>query len=195
MNYPAIIGLCGPAGAGKSTVAKYLVERHAYEEATFAGPLKKMVGNLFGLSEEQLYGEQKEIIDPRYHVTPRQLLQVIGTDLFRDVLPQRLPSLQFGMTHSSIWIGLLCQDVQKMRESDRRVVISDIRFANEMEVVQKMGGMACYIQRPEEDLTQTTSHVSEKVEPLMSLADKILRNNADLDHLLRTTDRILQFSQ
>jgi len=54
-----IIGLVGPAGAGKSAVAKILANTHGYRIAPMAGPLKKML-IAGGLSHEDVYGAHKE---------------------------------------------------------------------------------------------------------------------------------------
>ena len=44
----SLIGLCGFAGAGKDTVAKYLYERRGYIKIAFADPLKDVVSAIFG---------------------------------------------------------------------------------------------------------------------------------------------------
>ena len=77
-----ILGLMGAAGSGKSTAAKYLVERYGAQRFSFADPLKDMVKAAFDLTEAQVRGTQaeKEAIDPRYNVSPRWLLQRIGTE-------------------------------------------------------------------------------------------------------------------
>jgi hypothetical protein len=51
-----IIVLSGEAGAGKDSTAKVLVERHGFELFSLAGPLKRFADDMFGFTQEQLYG-------------------------------------------------------------------------------------------------------------------------------------------
>lgn len=60
-----LIGLMGPKNSGKTTGAKFLVEKHHFVEKSFADCLKKACKELFMLTVEQLYGTQKETPDPR----------------------------------------------------------------------------------------------------------------------------------
>ena len=62
-----IIGLWSGFGAGKSTTARILCERHAFVEHSFAAPLKSLAGDLFMFSDVQLYGpsEMRNVADPR----------------------------------------------------------------------------------------------------------------------------------
>lgn len=122
-----VIGLLGGAGAGKTTAAKYLEQRYGARRYTFAGPLKEFAGKVFGFTEEQLYGtqEQKEMIDPRYNVSPRWLLQKLGTEGFRGV---------FG---EEFWIRELFRRVDDQRP--QVAVIEDVRFQNEAHVTRSRG--------------------------------------------------------
>lgn len=54
-----VVGLSGKAGAGKSTVARILADEYGFEILPFAGPLKRM-SIAFGLTREQVYGDEKE---------------------------------------------------------------------------------------------------------------------------------------
>lgn len=51
-----IIVLSGEAGAGKDSTAKVLVERHGFVLFSLAGPLKRFAEDMFGFTQEQLYG-------------------------------------------------------------------------------------------------------------------------------------------
>lgn len=51
--------LTGKAGAGKTTLAKYLVGQSGFERVRFAGPLKRMAKE-FGLTDDQVDGHLKE---------------------------------------------------------------------------------------------------------------------------------------
>jgi len=54
--------------SGKDTAVDYiyhtsLMNGVEYKKMSFAGPLKKMVGEMFGFSEEQLYGDKKDEVE------------------------------------------------------------------------------------------------------------------------------------
>lgn len=119
-----IIGLCGPAGSGKSTASAYLARVHGAKVYAFATPLKQIVGNAFNLSYHQLYGTQaeKEAKDERYNVSPRWLMQRIGTDGIRHVLGE------------TFWANLIMADIDKDRP--KLAVIEDVRFESEATTVR-----------------------------------------------------------
>jgi len=99
MTQKYIIGIVGLKGSGKSTVGKMLAEHlgSAYGEQAFADPLKRFVKEVFGWSDEALWGESalRDVQDHRYPIpttspfyvkgeaeflTPRIALQSLGTD-------------------------------------------------------------------------------------------------------------------
>ena len=79
-----IVGLIGKKGHGKDTFADYLVQHYDFVKLSFAEPLKKVCKELFLLTDEQLYDPmEKEKVDERWGKSPRQLMQIIGTDILR----------------------------------------------------------------------------------------------------------------
>jgi hypothetical protein len=81
-----VLALLAKAGHGKSTAARYLQEKYGTQTVALAGPLKRVAKAVMGFSDEQLYGtqEQKEAIDPRYGMSARKFLQLLGTEGLRD---------------------------------------------------------------------------------------------------------------
>ncbi len=116
-----IIGLLGGAGSGKSETAKYLCAKYGGKLYSFAEPLKEIVRLAFDLSDVQVYGTQetKETVDDRYGVTPRWLLQRIGTEGIRNVLGP-----DFWWEH--------CMK-RVLEDQPELAVIDDFRFVNETE--------------------------------------------------------------
>lgn len=128
MSKMIIIGLLGPAGAGKSSIAAYLEKYYGAKRYSLAGPLKEIAKRTLGFSDEQLYGtqEQKEAIDPRYGFSCRSFLQRLGTEGCRAVLGD------------DVWT----QACLKKIEDDRGplAVIEDVRFVNEAQIVSGRRG-------------------------------------------------------
>lgn len=133
---PPIIAITGTIGSGKSTLLKHLVDKYGYVEMNFADALKE-IGAIFGFSNEQLYGtqEQKLEVHPVWNISARTFLQKVGTELFRDTLQQAIPTmkLQYG-----VWVDILCQKYIKL---GKRIVIGDLRFANEARFVRENNGL------------------------------------------------------
>jgi len=83
-----IIGLIGIKRSGKDTFADYIVEKYGYEKYSFAGPLKDACKIMFCLNNEQIDGNLKEVIDPRFGISPRHMFQFMGTEVMRELFPK-----------------------------------------------------------------------------------------------------------
>jgi hypothetical protein len=139
-----IIGICGLIGAGKDTIADYLVNIHQFRRESFANSLKDAVAHVFNWERELLEGrtkqsrEWREQPDPWWStrlgqtITPRQVLQYWGTEVCRRGY------------HDDIWIASL---ENKIRNSRDDIVISDCRFPNEIRAIKAAGGRVIRVTR------------------------------------------------
>lgn len=163
-----LIALTGYKGSGKTTLASHLI---GWKRMSFATPLKEAVKDLFLLTPDQVYGSTKEVLDPRWHTTPRHLLQIIGTELFRDTLPQHIPLKE------NIWITHLRLRLQQTKEP---VIIDDLRFSDEARMIKELGGFIVRIQRQPEDC-KTAEHKSETEQDQIPV-DLTIYNQGQLEH-------------
>lgn len=144
-----LIGLIGFIGSGKDTVADRLLQLGAKRDS-FANPLKDQVAAIFGWRRELLEGHTPESREFREtpdmfwsrklgiaNFTPRLALQLIGTDVMRN---------QF---HEDIWLSSLEYRLRCNADVNQTVVISDVRFANELELIQRMNGVIVWVKRGE----------------------------------------------
>ena len=116
-----IICLVGLKGSGKTTIANYCSEYYGFKCIAIADPLKELVKNIFTLTDEQVHDHlQKEELDIRWNRTPRQLLQWFGTDVMRNNFP-------------TYWTDQL---IEKIKNSDGNILISDIRFEAEVDAIK-----------------------------------------------------------
>lgn len=92
-----LIVLSGVAGAGKDSVARQLMTAHGWESYSLAGPMKRFAADMFGFSDDQLYGASKfrNEPDPKW---ARPCRSCAGTGTFQDdhpnewdVLPEPVP--------------------------------------------------------------------------------------------------------
>lgn len=119
-NNKIIFALLGKKESGKSTAAKFIKEKFDAQICSFAKPLKDMTGDIFGLSDDQMYGSLKEVRDSRWNFTPRWVLQQIGNKA-REYIDK------------NIWIDKLFKTVEE--SSNNIFVIDDCRYINEVEYI------------------------------------------------------------
>ena len=173
-----LLGLGGAIGSGKTTAADWLESRGAVQRA-LADPLKEMCRIGFGLSREQLYGstEDKAAVDERWGVSPRQILQMVGTELFRERLGELVPQIgsEFWVRSFQVWYGQF-----RKEHPETLVVLSDVRFPNEEQMVHRLGGETILIQR--DSVGNGTGHVSETSSASCHW-DHVVINNGTLDEL------------
>ena len=157
-----MIGLIGKKGSGKDTVADYLVHRHGYKKHAFATPLKNVCRELFLLEESQMHDvDQKEKVDVRWGMSPRQMMQTVGTDMVRRHL-----GVDFWLRH---------MDMTTANES--RIVLSDVRFPNEAEWVRSQGGKLIRIVRAGEDEDVVDKHASEQEQDKIVVDEEIVNDH------------------
>jgi len=154
-----IIGIVGFAGSGKSTVGEYLKQNLGFEQLSFAESLKDAVSSIFGWPRHMLEGDTPESREFREQkdewwskklnrdVTPRWALQYMGTDVIRDGLDD------------NIWIFSV---ERKLSQTDKSIVITDVRFPNEIQMIHKLGGKILRIVRGAEPIWYKTALMANK---------------------------------
>lgn len=125
-----------------------------YMECSFAEPLKIIASIIFqfsGYNQKELFyifladsedsRKKREIIKSiKYKIgelTGRQCLEILGTDIFRD---------NFG---ENIWIDTF------IKNTSNKVIIPDVRFKNELDMIEKLNGKILLVYKNESDLIIT----------------------------------------
>lgn len=155
-----IIGVVGLIGSGKDTIAEYLVANHGFKQESFAASLKDAVALIFNWDRSLLEGTTTESREWRTqvdtwwakrlgipHLTPRWVLQYWGTDVCRHGF------------HDDIWIASL---ENKLQHSTQDIVISDVRFPNEISMVKRINGVTMQVTRGAEPYWFTTARYANK---------------------------------
>jgi hypothetical protein len=177
-----MLGLSGKSGAGKDTVADILVSKWGFSKFTVATPLKEACRIIFGFSDEQLNGNLRNVVDLRWGITPRRALQVVGTDLFRVALAAALPEIG-----DNIWVMVLRNRINECHNN--KIVITDIRYQNELDVLGP-SAQSWRIIRPEYELTGAAAqHPSEAGN---FKVDINVNNNGTLEDLEREVDSLVK---
>lgn len=143
-----IIAISGLIGSGKDTVANYLISKYNFKRESLAKSLKDATANIFGWDREMLEGSTsqsrtwRETRDEWWSdklrdtfpegVSPRYVLQLLGTEVFRNNF------------HNDIWVLSL---EKRLSINTDNIVITDCRFPNEIQMIKSLGGKTIWIRR------------------------------------------------
>lgn len=127
-----IIGVSGKRGAGKTTLAEFLVKKHKFKRISFAEELRNIAQVLFPLKEEDLSNiKRKEAKFRHYDWSPRDFMINLGGFLrFHD---------------KSYFLNAALAKC----ESGGLYVIDDVRYINEADAIRAMGGILIRLNRYE----------------------------------------------
>lgn len=126
-----IIGIAGPAGSGKDTVAKMFVElKPDARIVALADPMKRFCLEVFGWEPERLWGPSERRAEPDADgLTARVALQRLGTEWGRAL-------------RQDVWIDYL---LRTSLAAWGDTVVTDIRFPNEAEKIRSAGGVVVFV--------------------------------------------------
>ncbi len=155
---PPVIGICGPARSGKDEIARLLAARHGYRRFAYADALREClyvldpwIGPTTRLSTAvDMLGWEGVKAEPELAAEVRRLLQRMGTEVGR------------GLISTDLWVHLLWQRIGAAQAT--RVVISDVRFADEAAAIVQRDGLVVRVERPDAAGLLTgalAAHVSE----------------------------------
>ena len=160
----------------------YCASQSKWKIKKYASTLKKITSIILGCKvnkledrdfKEKELGKQWQVID--YTLTPRLLLQRLGTDAARYV-------------HPDIWVNALFSKFKKKS----RWIITDVRFDNEVRAIQERGGIVIRVNRDKsKDSTEHSNHLSETALDNYEGFDVILNNNDTLEDLIEEIRQIL----
>ena len=179
-----ILGLGCTAQVGKDTAANYLEDKFSggAKRVAFADKVKQVAMLLFGLSHDQCFGSVsvKEKIDPRYGLTPREILQGIGEKM-REIYP-------------TIWVDTLFNTTIPELQKDGYdfFVISDVRYPNEADAIHKQGGAVVKVERDGSGVSVGASHSSETSMRNYREFDFVVKNNSTLEEYFSKIDTVVE---
>lgn len=184
MAGPVVIGLNGPAGAGKSFCAEILTRRFGFKRVKFADPLKNMVRELLRTMgatsleiERYIEGDLKE--EPTHYFSgssPRDVMQGLG-EWGRSLDPD-------------FWVTPAIVRVQGHKRSGHSVVIDDCRYENEASALLRVGASVAVVEG-RRSLNVYSDHLSEKPLPPYLVTD-VLDNRGNTADTYRQLRRVVR---
>lgn len=174
------IALVGRKGSGKNEVAFVLKHERGYEQLALADPMKAVAKMIFDWSDKDIEAHKEEV-DPRYGISPREFLQVFGTDFAQHMLSQMFPEYK-RTTGRLLWVRHLIDRLRWMGVGPAsKIVVTDVRFPHEAEVLKREGFMLVRVVRSEYE-DRHDSHESEQCVDLIQ-EDVRLMNQGTLEDL------------
>lgn len=184
-----LIMLCGKKSCGKTSAAKFICgAMDTFRRYSFAGPLKRGVGEFFGLTMDQIYGDGRGVVDERYGVTPRRILQIFGTEILQKYIYEVIPELRDKIADRMFWVKQFKSWYKDCVTGNTNIMIDDGRFPHEATAIQDMGGVVVRIYRPSTDKL-CGDHPSE-TEVDKIVPDYVI-NEEDLSELLGKITKIV----
>lgn len=159
-----IIGIMGAAGAGKSTLANILVQEYGFQRESMASPLKAML-EAIGVPDSGLYGSPADKEAPQDVLcgkSSRYAMQTLGTEWGRKLIGD------------DIWVNAMKIRINSVRPGN--IVIDDIRFKNEVDMVRGLGGIIVTVYRSAVDI-KLVGHSSEELWGDVIPDYKVINNN------------------
>lgn len=172
-----IIGIAGPARSGKDTLANMIISIQGGYRYSFADPIREMLKPLGIDMDTEYWQAHKEDPIPVLDVTPRRMMQTLGTEWGREHI------------HPNIWLVMAAQ--ARMNHGPG-MIIPDVRFDNEAEWVRRNKGRVIHIKR--DDAPAVESHASENGVKVMP-EDIAITNNGTLEDLYEQIKGILDVTK
>jgi hypothetical protein len=169
----ALVGLMGRKRSGKDSFASALIEDHGFHRIAFADPLKEALLRFDPLMPTMTGAERLSSIVASHgwevakeYPAVRKALQDYGVIIREVVDPQA-------------WIRVAERNI--LSAPSAHVVVTDVRFPNEVAAIRRAGGTLVYIERPGLP-DDGDSHVSETSTSAAD-ADVVVLNTGTLEDL------------
>lgn len=178
-NAPSVIALSGASQSGKDTIAEHLV-CHGYERVAVADRLKQAVELVFGLSKQQLWGDERDVVVERLGLTPRELYQ-----RFSDACL---------LLDGEVWTRPFEAELEARRAEGKLTIWTDVRTDAELELARRVGATVVRVLRPDVAAKgEASAHHTETVLAALpnDAFDLVIVNDGSLADLHQTVDRAL----
>jgi len=166
-----LIGLTGPAGVGKDTVAYILKAIYSVETYAFAKPIKDML-KAIGITEPA-DRKDKELVRPEWGFSYRRAAQLLGTEWGRELNPE-------------LWLNLAKIHI---KSESKRLCITDVRFENEASLIRSSGGTIWHMTGRQSSIHDANKAHQSEAGIAIHKNDHIIVNDGSL---IQLRDNVIQ---
>lgn len=181
-----VIAICGLKRSGKDTIADYLCNHHGYVKVKIASPLKDGLKCMFGFTDVQLETDMKDVVDERWGVEPRKIMQLMGTEVMQYQIQSLCPGLG-----RSFWIKRLVEEHIKTA-SHEKIVISDLRFKHEYDMLKEHNVVFLRVERENQPCTPSTECTHSSEREYLDIPVSHIFKNHDKKNLYEQVEKHLQ---
>jgi len=180
-----LICIIGNIGVGKSTVAEIL-KNNDYVELTFASPVKD-IALILGFDYKDVYGTQEDKlkINDFWSVSGREFMQKFATDIMRNKLNKHI---DLNLDRKTIWVRLCEKKIIDLLNNNKKIIVSDGRFPDEIDMIKQLGGKIIKIQRSN-NIYKIINHESENYIDKIN-ADIVINNDGSITDLEENLKKI-----
>lgn len=182
---PRLIGIGGLLTSGKDTAADHLVEAHGFIKLNMGLLVSECLEELnpwvptdakdaqIAWQTTGIFTRYRDVVqldgydDAKKNPEVRRLLQRLGTDVGRNLLGE------------NVWVTRMAVKISEILAQGSSIVVSGIRFANELDLITSLGGKNWWVNRPG---LKAPTHASENSLTAKDF-DEQLQNDSTLDHL------------
>lgn len=182
-----IVAFTGKRGHGKTTAAEALLQ-NGYAHINFADPLRQVVGIAYGLSLEEMLDPvlKEQRLDRWPFKSPRQILQFVGTDMFRayedETWTRCFERAIGGFSH------VACSDLRFPNEATcLRLLREDMRDDNVVLVIR--------VTDPRKNSTDAAAQHASETEIDKIVADVEIVNDGSVADLQRAVLKAVAFAE
>lgn len=173
-----IIAICGATRSGKDTIANHIKTHYKYKHRKISYYLKNAIKESFGFTDEQLETDEKDNKDDYWGISPRDVMNFIGTQIFQYEIEKLIPNL-----NRCFWVNRLLHDCK----DEKNIVISDLRFLHEVE--QLSHHKLTIIKVHKKGVDDQTQYYQSELSQIKE--DVIINNDGTIHELLLKVDSTL----
>jgi hypothetical protein len=159
----------------------------ALHEAMLAiDPIVKAAGHALGggltvrLVRYSEYVETLGYVDAKKHPEVRRLLQKLGTEVGRNMIGE------------NTWVNVLARKIDDHLYADQPVVVTGIRFPNELAMIRQFAGRSFWVDRPGLDSPASSAvHASENSVSAADF-DTTITNDGTLEDLYLAVEQLMK---
>lgn len=207
-----LIGIGGLYAAGKDEVADHLVTRYGYEKTWMSYPLHKWLEeqNPWFRLDKPIYAMEGWVYEPGEFHTYNEIVHQVGYVGAKEQEEVRRALQKIGtncgrrMIDWDVWVDAMKRQLTEWIEQGKtKLIVTGIRYPNELEAITSLGGETLWVERPEararheQRLKEDSERVTQGLEPLMHDSEVsldstdyawIIDNDQDLDELKRRAE-------